>query len=158
MKGLSWPAALSVAHLPLSSECPLPPSFCHFYRELPLYNVVMAHSWFSRPRLYASSCAVTDRSPLTGSLFRACCLTGAQCRTGCVLSIIIYLLLQRQKPLHLTSLFHQLWIDYWMWTSAQAAAHAVWTHLVTGIRSSIKLLFIVRPKKLDWEEPWGNSS
>lgn len=31
-----------------------------------------------------------------------------------VLSITIYLSLEWQQPLHLTSLFHQLWIDYWM--------------------------------------------
>lgn len=75
------------------------------------------------PRLHAS--------PRLSAPLRACHLTAHSVPHWLVLSITIYLLLEWQQPLHLTSLFHQLWIDYWMWTSARACC---WTHLLAGIR------------------------
>lgn len=68
---------------------------------------------------------------LCAAPLRACHLTAHSVPHWLVLSITIYLLLEWQQPLHLTSLFHQLWIDYWMWTSARACC---WTHLLAGIR------------------------
>lgn len=59
-----------------------------------------------------ASCFVS--TPLLSAPLRACHLTAHSVPHWLVLSITIYLLLEWQQTLHLTSLFHQLWIDYWM--------------------------------------------
>lgn len=131
----SWPSALPTPHSP-----PPPPLSILGDRHLSCTSVGPCLS----PSLFLCLTGACSKAPCSclsvssSSAFQARCLTAALCHTGSVLSIIIYLL---PATLHLTSLFHQLWIDYWMGTSARAC-----THLVAEIRSSIKLLFIVRPK------------
>lgn len=88
-------------------------------------------TWGAVVQCSASLSPLLPLVSLCSALLHACHLTAHSVPHWLVLSITIYLLLEWQQPLHLTSLFHQLWIDYWMWTSARACC---WTHLLAGIR------------------------
>lgn len=96
-----------VCHFPpgddLCSLGPVWPLLAHLRSSGPYFNLAL---------LPPASCLVSTL--LLSTPLRACHLTAHSVPHWLVLSITIYLLLEWQQPLHLTSLFHQLWIDYWM--------------------------------------------